>query len=115
MAGDPNHGRTSADLPGAEGSPLGGGAVGSGEAAPIRVLICDDHEVLRHGLRAVLLRAPDLAVVAEAAGAAEALRLAGQFRPDVTVVGLGGGGAGGGGTPPAPGRGGGPGVLARGA
>jgi DNA-binding NarL/FixJ family response regulator len=53
------------------------------------VLICDDHEVLRHGLRTVLLRAPDLVVVAEAAGAPEALTLAARLRPDVTVVGLG--------------------------
>jgi DNA-binding NarL/FixJ family response regulator len=53
------------------------------------VLICDDQEVLRHGLRAVLLRAPGLSVAAEAASAADALDLAARFRPDVTVVGLG--------------------------
>jgi DNA-binding NarL/FixJ family response regulator len=107
MAGDPNLGVTRESLSGADGAgpasggfprggeraPLGADAVVSGDAAPIRVLICDDHEVLRHGLRAVLLRAPDLAVVGEAACAAEALRLAGQFRPDVTVVGLDGWGA----------------------
>jgi DNA-binding NarL/FixJ family response regulator len=101
MAGDPNVSMAREALPGAEGAlagadevspgregdPPGGGGVGSGDAAPIRVLICDDHEVLRHGLRAVLLRAPDLVVVAEATCAAEAIRLAGQFRPDVTVVG----------------------------
>ncbi len=101
MAGDPNVGMARGALPGAEGVPSGaggislsreedlggGGAAGSGGAAPIRVLICDDHEVLRQGLRAVLVRAPDLAVVAEADSAPEALRLAGQFRPDVTVVG----------------------------
>jgi len=107
MAGDSNLGMTREAVRGAEGGlpgahavtlgreagVPGGGAVVSSDAAPIQVLICDDHEVLRHGLRAVLLRAPDLAVVAEAACAAEALRLAGQFRPDVTVVGLGGWGA----------------------
>jgi DNA-binding NarL/FixJ family response regulator len=70
------------------GAPAGGRAAGTAEA-PIRVLICDDQEVLRHGLRAVLLRAPDLAVAAEAASAADALSLAARFRPDVTVVGLG--------------------------
>jgi DNA-binding NarL/FixJ family response regulator len=58
-------------------------------AAPVQVLICDDHEVLRHGLRTVLSRAPDLVVVAEATGATEALTLAARFRPDVTVIGLG--------------------------
>jgi DNA-binding NarL/FixJ family response regulator len=107
MGGDPNVSTAREALPGAEGAlsgadavssgregePPGDGAVGSGDTAPIRVLICDDHEVLRHGLRAVLLRAPDLAVVAEAACAAEALRLADQFRPDVTVVGPGAWGA----------------------
>jgi DNA-binding NarL/FixJ family response regulator len=56
---------------------------------PARVLICDDHEVLRHGLRAVLRWAPDLAVVAEAADAAAALELAAELHPDVTLLGLG--------------------------
>ncbi|MGY1741462.1 MULTISPECIES: LuxR C-terminal-related transcriptional regulator [unclassified Blastococcus] len=51
--------------------------------------MCDDHEVLRHGLRTVLARTPDLVVVAEAAGADEALALAGRLLPDVTLVGLG--------------------------
>jgi DNA-binding NarL/FixJ family response regulator len=55
---------------------------------PARVLICDDHEVLRHGLRAVLRWAPDLAVVAEAADAGQALELATELRPDVTLLGL---------------------------
>jgi DNA-binding NarL/FixJ family response regulator len=77
--------------PGADGASVGhgGGCAVSAGDAPIRVLICDDHEVLRHGLRAVLLRAPDLVVAAEAASAADALSLAARFRPDVTVVGLG--------------------------
>jgi DNA-binding NarL/FixJ family response regulator len=55
---------------------------------PARVLICDDHEVLRHGLRAVLRWAPDLTVVAEAADAGQALELASELRPDVTLLGL---------------------------
>ncbi|MCZ2827239.1 response regulator transcription factor [Modestobacter sp. VKM Ac-2986] len=70
--------------------PVPGGPVRVRGAAPsIRVLICDDHEVLRRGLRAVLLRAADVTVVAEAAGAAEALLLATSTRPDVTLLGLG--------------------------
>jgi DNA-binding NarL/FixJ family response regulator len=64
-----------------EGSTSGG--------RPIQVLICDDSEVLRHGLRTVLRAAPDLSVVAEAADAAEALALAAVHRPDVALVGLG--------------------------
>jgi DNA-binding NarL/FixJ family response regulator len=59
------------------------------DAPLVRVLICDDHEVLRHGLRTVVRGAPDLAVVAEAADAVEALALARGLRPDVTLVGLG--------------------------
>ncbi|WP_244524838.1 LuxR C-terminal-related transcriptional regulator [Trujillonella endophytica] len=53
------------------------------------VLVCDDHDVLRRGLRTVLARAPGLVVVAEAAGADEALALASRLRPDVVLVGLG--------------------------
>jgi DNA-binding NarL/FixJ family response regulator len=56
---------------------------------PARVLICDDHEVLRQGLRAALRWARDLVVVAEAADADEALVLAAERRPEVTLVGLG--------------------------
>ena len=71
---------------------LHGGVSGrstSGAGEPIQVLICDDSEVLRHGLRTVLRSAPDLAVVAEAADASEALALAAAHRPDVALVGLG--------------------------
>ncbi len=62
---------------------------GTGRWPSVRVLVCDDHEVLRHGLRTVLARTPDLEVVAEAAGAEEALALAPVLRPDVCLVGLG--------------------------
>jgi DNA-binding NarL/FixJ family response regulator len=57
---------------------------------PVRVLVCDDYEVLRHGVRTVLHSAPDLVVVAEAADAAQALSLGTALRPDVSLVGLGG-------------------------
>src|SRR3954463_11862962 len=86
MAAEPGDGRAPS---GADRGPPGQGRDASGGAAPVQVLICDDHEVLRHGLRTVLTRAPDLVVVAEAAGAQEALTLAARFRPDVTVIGLG--------------------------
>ncbi|OMQ16266.1 LuxR family transcriptional regulator [Modestobacter sp. VKM Ac-2676] len=103
MTGDPYIGRAREALPdgavprssvdggppGRPGAPSHDGGVRHGGGARFRVLICDDHEVLRHGLRAVLLRAPDLIVAAEAASAADALVLAGRLRPDVTVVGLG--------------------------
>jgi DNA-binding NarL/FixJ family response regulator len=62
----------------------------SGVDPPVRVLICDDHEVLRHGLRTILRRIPGLSVVAEADCVGEALSLATTARPDVTLIGLNG-------------------------
>jgi two-component system, NarL family, response regulator LiaR len=54
----------------------------------IRVLIVDDHSVVREGLRMFLVRDPDLEVVGEAADGAEALEQARQMRPDVVVMDL---------------------------
>ena len=52
----------------------------------MRVLLVDDHEVVRRGLRDLLDTEDDVAVVAEAGGVGEALALAGEARPDVAVV-----------------------------
>jgi two-component system response regulator NreC len=52
----------------------------------IRILIADDHGVLRAGLRALLKTEPELEVVGEAADGAEALRLAGALRPDIVLM-----------------------------
>jgi two-component system, NarL family, response regulator LiaR len=54
----------------------------------IRVLIVDDHSVVREGLRMFLVRDPDLEVVGEAADGAEALEQARQLQPDVVVMDL---------------------------
>jgi two-component system response regulator NreC len=51
-----------------------------------RILIADDHGVLRAGLRALLKAEPELEVVGEAADGAEALRLAGALRPDIVLM-----------------------------
>jgi DNA-binding NarL/FixJ family response regulator len=54
----------------------------------IRVLLVDDHPVVREGVAAVLARERDLAVVGEAGTVAEALRLAAALRPDVVLLDL---------------------------
>lgn len=54
----------------------------------IRVLIADDHSVVREGLRMFLGRDADLEVVGEAADGAEALSLARQLRPDIVLMDL---------------------------
>ncbi len=55
-------------------------------AAAIRILIADDHEVVRIGLASLLDRQPGFNVVAEARSGDEATRLARQHRPDVVVM-----------------------------
>jgi NarL family two-component system response regulator YdfI len=54
----------------------------------IRVLIADDHLVVREGLRAIMEAAPDLALVGEATDGAEAVQLAVELSPDVVLMDL---------------------------
>lgn len=56
--------------------------------AAVRVLVVDDHSVLRSGLRLMLEQQPDLAFVGEAATAEEALRCVDQAAPDVVMLDL---------------------------
>jgi DNA-binding NarL/FixJ family response regulator len=59
------------------------------ETAPVkvlRVLVVDDHEVVRQGLVSLLDRRPNLQVVAEAGSVAESIEQARRFRPDVVVM-----------------------------
>lgn len=51
-----------------------------------RILLVDDHEVVRLGLKALIERHPDFEVVAEASSAAEAVAKALAFQPDVVVM-----------------------------
>lgn len=53
---------------------------------PIRVLLADDHAVVRKGIRDFLEEAGDIAVVAEAGNGEEALELIREQRPDVAVL-----------------------------
>ena len=57
-------------------------------AASIRLLLADDHPVVRAGLRAVLETEPDFEVVAEVPTAEEAVRLAGELELDVVLMDL---------------------------
>lgn len=54
----------------------------------IRVMLADDHQVLRTGLRAVLSAAKDISVVAEASSGREAIAIAARVHPDVIVMDL---------------------------
>lgn len=57
-------------------------------AEPIRILIADDHEVVRDGLRLILEDEEDFAVVGEAADGKEAVRLTGELQPLVVLMDL---------------------------
>ena len=53
---------------------------------PVRVMLVDDHEVVREGLRTLLGRRPELEVVTQAGTVAEAISEAARTRPDVIVM-----------------------------
>jgi DNA-binding NarL/FixJ family response regulator len=55
----------------------------------MRILIADDHGIVRSGLRLLLDRQPDMEVVAEAADGAEAVELALRERPDLCILDVG--------------------------
>lgn len=57
-------------------------------ARTIRILIADDHALVREGLRLLVRSAPDILVVGEASSATAALELLPRLRPDVLVLDL---------------------------
>jgi len=57
-------------------------------STPIRVMIVDDHDMVRRGLVTFLMVCPDLELVGEAIDGEEALRLCEQVRPDVILMDL---------------------------
>jgi DNA-binding NarL/FixJ family response regulator len=56
---------------------------------PIRVVLADDHNLVRAGLRALLERLPDVEVVGEASNGREALALIMKAKPDVALLDIG--------------------------
>jgi len=63
-------------------------AIGSGKAVPLRILIADDHPVVREGLVTILSLQDDLEVVGQARDGEEACRLYEQLRPDILILDL---------------------------
>jgi DNA-binding NarL/FixJ family response regulator len=57
-----------------------------GSRGPIRILVVEDHALVREGTAELLERSPDLAVVGQAASAEEALPLLERLHPDITLV-----------------------------
>jgi DNA-binding NarL/FixJ family response regulator len=55
-------------------------------SAPIRLLIADDHPIVRAGFEGMLTEKPDLQVVGEAGNGEEAVQLTDQLRPDVVLM-----------------------------
>ncbi len=58
----------------------------SGQVQQIRLLLADDHAVVRAGTRELLERQPDLSIVGEASDGEEAVRLTHDLKPDVVVM-----------------------------
>lgn len=57
-----------------------------GEQQPIRVMIVDDHEVVRQGVRGLLEATGDIVVAGEAGGVTESVEVAESVRPDVVIM-----------------------------
>ena len=56
--------------------------------APVRVILVDDHEIVRRGLEAILERNPEITVIGEAGTVAAAVIEAARLHPDVVVMDL---------------------------
>ncbi|MGH2348246.1 MAG: response regulator [bacterium] len=60
-----------------------GGAV---RAKPVRILIAEDHAMVREGIRMILATQPDFEVIGEASGGAEAVDIVANLHPDIVVM-----------------------------
>jgi DNA-binding NarL/FixJ family response regulator len=59
---------------------------GTQSKTSIRLLLVDDHDVARRGIRSVLASSPDLEVVGETADGEEAVKKAGELHPDIILL-----------------------------
>jgi two-component system response regulator NreC len=55
---------------------------------PIRIILADDHQIVRQGLRILLEAEPDMEVVAEADNGRKVLRMANELTPDIIIMDL---------------------------
>lgn len=53
---------------------------------PIRIVLCDDHQIIREGLRSLLEKQPDMNVVGEALNGLEAIKLVADKKPDIVIL-----------------------------
>jgi DNA-binding NarL/FixJ family response regulator len=56
---------------------------------PIRVLVADDHEIVRHGIRTIVQSCPNFEVCGEASDGRQAVQMANQLHPDIVVIDIG--------------------------
>jgi DNA-binding NarL/FixJ family response regulator len=56
---------------------------------PTRVLIADDHEVVRQGIRIIVQSSPNFEICGEASDGRHAVQLAAQLKPDIVVIDIG--------------------------
>jgi len=76
----------SPDAPAASGGPIKRRHTDSAGEQPLRVLLVDDHKVVREGLAALLSEQQDMEVVGQAGNGREAVDLAFQLAPDVVIM-----------------------------
>ncbi|MDP9338297.1 MAG: response regulator transcription factor [Acidobacteriota bacterium] len=53
---------------------------------PVKILIADDHEVVRQGIRTILSARPEWEICGEAVNGQEAIKLAGELQPDAIIM-----------------------------
>lgn len=53
---------------------------------PIRIVLCDDHQIIREGLRSLLEKQPDMTVVGEALNGLGAIKMVSEKKPDIVIL-----------------------------